>query len=370
MLGSSGAGKTVFLASLFKHLMIQGEKRFFIEVEDNSKRKLLNNIYTKVISEDSWPPATRYNEISEWTFTCCVRTENFSIHPACRFTYLDYAGGRLTDIAEQSEGDFKLEDEVQKADALLGLLDGRKILALMSNANQLDIDLFLKKDLPSMLELMQRCKSPIHFVISKWDLFEGKFSLKQIRDRLLQIYEFKELIDIRTNSLSPVRLIPVSSVGLNFATPQPNGGMKKITGAIPHPLQVEVPLACVLPDGLSTRIKQLQEQHEQFKKLSEPAKSNLPFLSQVIETTISLLSHLLPEEYRVGGFILNKFVSLASGGLRRKDAQRTEQFRRQRDASLIAVKNEKTALDHTMNSFLEIQSSFIDTFPDSELLLP
>ncbi len=370
MLGSSGAGKTVFLASLFKHLMIQGEERFFVEVEDDIKRKLLNNIYTKVVSEDTWPSATRYHEVSEWTFTCCVKTEKFSIQPACRFTYLDYAGGRLTDIAEEVEGDFKLEDEAKKADALLGLLDGRKISALMSHANQQDIDIFLKKDLPSMLRLMKSSQAPIHFVISKWDLLEGKFSLRQIRERLLGISEFKELIDIRMNSAAPVRLIPVSSVGANFAIPQPNGGMKKVPGAIPRPFQVEVPLACVLPDGLSARIKQLKAQHEQLIKLPDPTKSKLPILSQVVEFTVSLLSSFLPDEYRFGGVILNRAVSLAGGGLRRKDAQRTEQFRRQRDASLRAVKNEHTAIEHTINSFWTIQSTFIDAFPDSELLLP
>lgn len=62
---------------------------------------------------------TRYSEVSEWTFTCRVQTENLSIYDACKFTYLDYAGGRLTDEMEEiedSESDF--ESKLKQADAL------------------------------------------------------------------------------------------------------------------------------------------------------------------------------------------------------------------------------------------------------------
>lgn len=55
-LGASGSGKTVFLASMFKALSIQGDYTFFLEVEDPAKRKRLNAIYTQVITGDSWPP--------------------------------------------------------------------------------------------------------------------------------------------------------------------------------------------------------------------------------------------------------------------------------------------------------------------------
>ena len=107
MLGPSGAGKTVFLASLFKHLMIQGESRFFVEVEDERKRKSLNDIYAKVVAPEGWPRANQYHETSEWTFTCCVKV-GISIYPACRFTYLDYAGGRLTDVVQGQDANGRI----------------------------------------------------------------------------------------------------------------------------------------------------------------------------------------------------------------------------------------------------------------------
>lgn len=97
-LGPSGAGKTVFLASLFKSLSIQGEHGFFLEVEDNKKQTFLNKIYTEVISGETWPRGTMRGEVTQWVFTCCVKTQDLSKHPACKFTYFDYAGGLLTDL--------------------------------------------------------------------------------------------------------------------------------------------------------------------------------------------------------------------------------------------------------------------------------
>lgn len=97
MLGPSGSGKTVFLASMYKKLCTQGDNGFFLEIDSSEKRKRLNNIYTQIAIDEKWPKGTTYSEISEWNFTCRIQTDNLSIHSACQFNYLDYAGGRLTD---------------------------------------------------------------------------------------------------------------------------------------------------------------------------------------------------------------------------------------------------------------------------------
>ena len=39
-LGLSGAGKTVYLASLFKQLSTQGEQGFFLEIKENTARQM------------------------------------------------------------------------------------------------------------------------------------------------------------------------------------------------------------------------------------------------------------------------------------------------------------------------------------------
>ena len=104
MLGPSGSGKTVFLSSLYKRLSTQSELGFFLQVDTVAKRKRLNNIYTQVAIEEKWPAATRYDQVSEWTFTCRVQNpSDLSIHDACSFTYLDYAGERITDETDDED---------------------------------------------------------------------------------------------------------------------------------------------------------------------------------------------------------------------------------------------------------------------------
>ncbi len=246
-LGASGAGKTVFLASMFKSLSTQGEYGFYLEAEDFESQKLLNNIYINMIT-GKWPPTTRRSEISEWKFTCCIKNPALDNFPICQFIYFDYAGGRLTEMDEE---DSNLQEKIVQADAILGLLDGQKIQALMSNNNEQKIDDFLNKDLPPIIKWMSYCQAPIQFVISKWDLLENdNLGLKEISDRLLKIPEFKELVLNRNRERSSVRLIPVSSVGYGFVTPQPDGSMKTTAKSIPFPFQMEVPVSCVIPDLL------------------------------------------------------------------------------------------------------------------------
>ncbi len=91
-LGASGAGKTIFLASMFKALSIQKNSGFKLETKEPQQRKLLNSTYTQILTGDSWPPGTK--DVAEWTFTCQVQTENLDNYSACQFTYFDYAGGR------------------------------------------------------------------------------------------------------------------------------------------------------------------------------------------------------------------------------------------------------------------------------------
>jgi hypothetical protein len=380
MLGPSGAGKTVFLASLFKELAIQGEHGFFLEVEDKAKAKLLNDIYVEVATGDKWPYRTDYSQVFEWTFNCCVRTKDLSIHPACKFTYVDYAGGRLTDVYEETEEGFKLEDEIKNADALLGLLDGAKIAAFMSNNDERKTAILLHKDLPSILQLMQRSKAPIQFVISKWDLLENKFSLGQVRDRLLEYAPFKDLIKSQNN---PVRLIPVSSVGTNFAIPLHDGGMKKIPGAIPRPFQVQVPLACVLPDGLKARILELKTQQEKLAQIEVKVKSKSGGLwsrvdefitNTMVAWSAAFVKANLPNKYQLSQEWINwadKKVQVTQEKSIKREveaAKKTEERIRRKEESIKQVKDEETALNHAIGRFIEIIELLDENFSASIIL--
>lgn len=276
MLGQRGSGKTVYLASLYKKLSTQGELGFFLEVNSAEKRKKLKNIYTQLTVEEDWPEGTQVQDLSEWTFTCKVQTPELPIYSACQFTYFDYAGGLLTDELEDDDEniDNELEDKINNADALVALLDGQRICELIRG--QKSGLIWSIKDLPIILTIMQKTDKPIHFVISKWDIVKDHYTLEEIRGRLLEIEEFNNLVKLRTQQKTPVRLIPVSSVGMGFAELQSDGSMKK-TGNLPKPYQVEMPLACILPDMIKKTLEELIRKKEQEKQENISVQPNLSF---------------------------------------------------------------------------------------------
>jgi methyl-accepting chemotaxis protein len=376
MLGSSGSGKTVFLSSLYKRLSTQSELGFFLQVDTAEKRKRLNNIYTQVAADEKWPAGTRYSEVSEWTFTCRVQNPNdLSIYDACSFTYLDYAGGRITEEADEEDESSEFNDKFKTADALLGLLDGQKLCSLMKNEKIGKV--WAIKDLSNMIQEMQKMeglKKPVHFVISKWDIVEQSYSLGQIRDRLLEIDEFKNLIKLRNQAKSTVRLIPVSAVGKGFAIAQSDGGMKK-TGELPKPFQVEVPLACILPDMIKQQIEEILKKREADQAKNIEVKPDIDFfdwLGQLFAGGLKTVQDLLPRKYRFADDVLKTLIDWAETPAIQKvafAARRTEELRKEQAESLIKVANEESALAHSVNCFVSIQNQLSYRFPASELTI-
>lgn len=376
MLGSSGSGKTVFLSSLYKRLSTQSELGFFLQVDTAEKRKRLNNIYTQVAADEKWPAGTRYSEVSEWTFTCRVQNPNdLSIYDACSFTYLDYAGGRITEEADEEDESSEFNDKFKTADALLGLLDGQKLCSLMKNEKIGKV--WAIKDLSNMIQEMQKMeglKKPVHFVISKWDIVEQSYSLGQIRDRLLEIDEFKNLIKLRNQAKSTVRLIPVSAVGKGFAIAQSDGGMKK-TGELPKPFQVEVPLACILPDMIKQQIEEILKKREADQAKNIEVKPDIDFfdwLGQLFAGGLKTVQDLLPRKYRFADDVLKTLIDWAETPAIQKvafAARRTEELRKEQAESLIKVANEESALAHSVNCFVSIQNQLSYRVPASELTI-
>lgn len=372
MLGPSGSGKTVFLSSLYKRLSTQSDLGFFLQVDTAEKRKRLNNIYTQIAADEKWPAGTRYSEVSEWTFTCRVQNpSDLSIYDACSFTYLDYAGGRITEEADDEDGSSGFSARFKAADALLGLLDGQKLCALMRKEKLGRV--WAINDLRNMIDVMQDSDKPVHFVISKWDLIEESYTLEQVRDQLLESSdEFKNLIKLRNQAGSPVRLIPVSAVGKGFAIAQPDGSMKK-TGEFPKPFQVEVPLACILPDMIQVMMDKLVEERNSALDNPIDVKPNMNFfdlLGQLFAGGLKEVKGLLPRRYQFADDVLSTLIEWAETPTQQKiafAARRTEELRREQAESLKRVANEESALAHSINCFMSIQNQLAYRFPSSEL---
>ncbi|MEY3868455.1 MAG: hypothetical protein RLZZ338_2346 [Cyanobacteriota bacterium] len=354
MLGPSGSGKTVYLGSMFQKLSSQGEWGFFLET-DGEKRKKLNRIYTEVATEIKWPPGTVRQEVSEWVFTCSIN-RNRTKYSACQFVYLDYAGGRITE--EEMEDDSDFNRKIESANILLGLLDGTKICALMRQEREGIV--WVINELKNMLDIMTKgIEKPVHFVISKWDIVESNgYSLKQVREKLLESSEpFQNLVTTRKQDRSLTRLIPVSSVGKGFAKPLPGGGMEKIPGKLPKPFQVEVPLACVLPDLIQNQQKELAKRGAEVSNRSTKVEADLSGREK--------LSQNLPGWLRGLPGIKNWAGSAEQKT--REAAERSEELRRQKAEALNKISDERSALESVLSSFNSIQNQLYISFPDSDL---
>ena len=205
-----------------------------------------------------------------------------------------------------------MRKKINEADTLLGLLDGQRLCALMSDDKLGKI--WAVSDIPNMLNIMQRSTKPIHFVISKWDVVAEQYSFEEIRNRLLKIDEFKNIVKLRNQAGTPVRLIPVSSVGRGFAELQPDGSMAK-TGMMPKPFQVEMPLACILPDMIKKTLEEIITKKKEEIIQPVEVKPNLSFWDKLgqfigggLKASVGIIQQFLPKKYQFAEDILENLI--------------------------------------------------------------
>jgi len=369
VLGPSGSGKTVFLASMYKKLSTQDPDITFSIETNAAQRKMLIDKYFELATSAEWPRSTGYDEISEWLFTCMVRPPKNKSYVALQFTYLDYAGGRITDLQDDDVEEDTFEKRLVNADVLLGILDGQKIYALMQGRGS--ANRFVYNELPNLLNIMAKSNHPIHFIITKWDILEARYTLAEIRERLLLISEFKNLVSLRIKECR-VRLIPVSSVGVGFAHLQEDGSMKK-TGKEPDPLRVEVPLCCVLPDAFLAELNQLSHQET---ALGRPVVSHGPtytFWDKIgvfTGKTLRSVKGFLRSEYQLEDAILDGLIRYVESSARSKEHQALQEQNRlleQQKMSLELVRDQQTAMKHAVDAFLYRATKLDVEFPESDL---
>lgn len=244
-LGPSGSGKTVFLASLYHRLRIRRPELAFYLKSDHDSSAYLNAVHNRISDLDGgWPEASQ--GVQEWQFTTCVQSAAGDFEPL-RFRYLDYPGGVLTNPrAARDPAIRSLTDRLRSANALLVLLDGEAVEALLAGDPR--GRRYLSFDMTSSLEIAQQSRCPVHFVVTKWDLLAHRYNLTQVRDALLADENLHDLVAAKVQDTgATIRLFPVSAVGAQFAQPHADGGMRKMGGAL-RPHNVELPMLSVLPD--------------------------------------------------------------------------------------------------------------------------
>jgi hypothetical protein len=370
MLGPTGAGKTVYLSSMFHQLSIQSDRIGFYLSTPPAQRKGLVAKYNELESL-SWPEGNKPNEIFEWQFTCQVQSESIGQYPALHFSYLDYAGGDLTTTVSGIELN-KFDEHVNSADVLMGLLDGYKIYCLLANVPFEGPSIY--QDLGNILPIMQERDIPCHFVISKWDILQESFSLEQVRAKLEEDHRFASFVSLRRNIRVPIRIIPVSAVGQGYAIPNADGKMLINPGVRPQPFQVEMPLACVLPDRLETHLSKILKERIELEKTGvrshPPEYAPLDLLGKFFGNTLRRLNEHLPLPYRFSEPIMLSLVDfLERGAINREEEaiQRDQRLRQEREQSLLKVKDEETAITHVLTCMMQLIGQLERSFPASNL---
>jgi GTPase SAR1 family protein len=361
VLGASGSGKTVFLASLYEKLSVQRKEiGFYLELPEREHLILVQKYNEIADPLRPWPAGTRRHEVSTWQFTNATQASGTHF-PLFQFTYWDYAGERLTEPGADGEATFALSREAQQADALLMLLDGQKILYMMNGVTQNTLPP-LNHDLSYILPIINQVGfKPVHFVITKWDLLEEQYTLAEIRRRLLADDKMAAVIEMRRPYQIPTRLIPVSSVGTGFARLNRQGQMVKVNNGRPRPFQVEMPLACTLVDGFQSARLEMQQQRQ----------SKMFALKMLLWRLLELVGLLggiaaeympLPPQYRLGKTVIGILVDYLQEGLS-KSVKRLEV---EHDAAIAAIRDRETAMESVLISYRVLMSKLESNFPESD----
>ena len=360
VLGVSGTGKTLFLASMYEKLSVQkNEVGFFVQTPER-ERIILANTYREMESPSAeWPPATL--ETREWKFICSVHAGQTNF-PLLEFAYLDYGGGRLTlAIPDGTESTFSIDKAAEKADAILVLLDGLKILRHLEGTWE-TLSSPLHNDLRYILPILQNLDSkPLHFVVTKWDLLQDKYTLRQVRDFLVQDERFAAIVEQQRTRESPTRLIPVSAVGKGFATLNADNSMSKNQNVIPHPFQVEVPIACVLIDGFQVAQRNLTER--QRNTLLKKKGFWRRFFQTITGDVKDAPEMPLPQPFQYAQSLLRYLLGLVNKQL----TTSIEELEREREDSLKSIKNEDSAMQNLILSYHILMSKLERDFPESNL---
>ena len=170
MLGFSGSGKTILLASLYRHFAHGGRAGVRFVTDDASNTALVRVIeQVRGMTSQFFPAGTRAAETRNWSFD--VRVESGQQDAtAFSLAYLDYAGQHAESLLGPSTDDPPDEEffrALSRADVLMGLIDGASLKKLMDHGYDADTVGSIERLLNILIRSGRR---NIHLVLSKWDL--------------------------------------------------------------------------------------------------------------------------------------------------------------------------------------------------------
>jgi hypothetical protein len=279
-LGSPGSGKTVYLSAL--HHVLGDDpgavgRGITVTVEEPDKRALLSKTYDLAVEprDPGWPAGTHSGEhMREFVFAVKVSWTQRSMrgtlkrrafHPL-NVSYVDYAGEWIPEGHQQSAEVLEpFKRRVQEAHALLGIIDGLKLLQFMQGHPRGTS--FMKDQVRPIVAFMEGTDVPLHFIITKWDLLDSRgITLDAVRTKMLESggAGFRKLVESRTGyggftrrPQGSIRFIPVTSLG-GLAVLQDDWTIAKNAAARATQQHVEVPLLAAVYDICDLAARQLR----------------------------------------------------------------------------------------------------------------
>ncbi len=373
VLGGPGVGKTVLLASMYKRLSIQRRGvGFFLAVSDSQKNLLLRKYRQIANPAKSWPAATRRSEVSSWDFACSVRAKG-RVYPVFQFRYRDYAGEFLHASLEADEERIQLAEEAKKADAVLVLLDGEKVLRHMRGSDGPEADGGtgpddLETELESLLPIVaQLDRKPVQFLLTKWDVIQSEFDFRKVRSALMEIEDFREIVEQRVaeDVRSPTRIIPVSALGRGFARLDESGRMLKTEGRRPRPMNVEMSIACTSLDRIELEQRALEAKKRRLEQRESTRRGRFRRLlgDRILRILRGLGNLPMPAEYWLGHRAITVVAELVNSGIKKS----VDALERELETSLAAIADEEGALEAMVLAHQKLAARLDDKFPESDL---
>lgn len=368
-LGTSGAGKTVMLASMFHELAFRSRARPYVLDSDAAQRATLGKLYTELIdTAGPWPRGTRAGEETEYRFPCVARDDGRD-HVLFEISYLDYAGELFTSSKSKKSVE-KLRRHVSEAHALFGMLDGRRLAQYLRGESE-GIT-YMNGEILAMFGWLTRARCPIHLLVTKWDLVNGvgetdssvESRLELIRDALVDHAPIQSLVLDAQERRQTIRLIPVSSVGEGFARIDGNGDVVKIKGARAGSINLHVPFAAIVPDYLE-RIRSEMEAADraafQGSAIDSLREGVDRAWKKVSSTTTTLIHALLPHPH---GIAVATVTDLVARWLGRSPEERLKASNAARSDELDS---RQRAEDGLLDSFVKTMWTLENEAPSSVL---
>ncbi|MFF0945494.1 hypothetical protein ACFYE2_14885 [Kocuria sp. CPCC 205300] len=243
-LGPAGCGKTALMTSAYSCLRLEREGySFYLKADDRNAKSLTTLHQEPVDPHQRWPIPTQ--DTKEWKFSLVVHAEKEDFE-LFRIKYLDYPGEILTSTeASETKAAKRVLKDARSADVLLIFLDGGAINALMRDEKE--GPRYLDSDLAICWDIAQQSRSPLQFVITKWDLLAGNYTLAQVKQRLLLEDNIKDVIRAKKarGEAETIRLIPTTTLKKDSQNVAPNSNDGKLV-ALRKPWNVEIPWIAAL----------------------------------------------------------------------------------------------------------------------------